>query len=256
MRSEQGSVLVEFTLAAFLLILLVFGGVELMRAYLTAQVLSEGARVAARDACVRDVPSGAYFPPHCGAIDLDHLVDDQKAVFEDDLDMDGDVDVDDLFLRLPAIHSALRTAMIREDREIDGEVRRLLRFPGALFQDPEADLGADLLVFTPGHDAEGTFLLSRVVGVDVSGGLVRSRIRYHYPFATLRASEASSGMLKDAIDTGAMTAGDFANVSAFPELDGTVLVHPGFDPLGLRPGRYRNAFATIEAGSAGRKEAP
>lgn len=75
----RAAVMVEFAVASFLLIFLMLGGIELMRAYLTSEVLGEAARIAARESATH--PGGLVTPldddifiETYTAIDLDNLL--------------------------------------------------------------------------------------------------------------------------------------------------------------------------------------
>lgn len=260
-RSARGSVMVEFAIAMVAFATIAFAGIELGRAFFTAQVTGEGARIAARESVTKPGPLAApedpgIFIERYTAIDLDRLRAPAGGPFNADADLDGDVDVNDLFLVLPPLHVALRSVMIREDRTINGVPRRLLRFPGSLFRNPARVLGEDLIVRIPDIVAEGAatdVVLSRVVTLqyDPATNIVRTEARYHYQFAFFMSTQGVGGGLMAPI------APSTVNILNPGSLGGyTVPVDYGLGRPGSLAGKFRNGMIHIRQFGAGRKEIP
>lgn len=261
--SRAGSILIEFTIAMFAFVTIAFAGIELGRAFFTAQIAGEGARIAARESATKPGPLGAPTDPgifieRYTAIDLDRLRNPSGGAFNTDVDGDGDVDVDDLFLVLPPLHIALRSVMIREDRSINGIRRRLLRFPGALFRNPSGavPLGEDLIVKIPEVVSEGATTavqLSKVVNLnyDSATNTIRTEVRYHYQFSVFMATAGTGGPLLPPIPPSTIS------ITNPTELGGyTQVVDMGLGRPGALRGFFRNATIRIRQFGSARKDIP
>jgi hypothetical protein len=260
---RTGSVLVEFAVAMFAFVTIAFAGIELGRAFFTAQIAGEGARIAARESATKPGALGtpgdpAIFIERYTVIDIDRLRDPAGGAFNTDADMDGDVDVDDLFQVLPSLHIALRSVMIRENRAVNGIERRLLRFPGALFRNPAGGvpLGEDLIVKIPDVVAEGATTdveLSNVVTLnyDSTTNTIRTEVRYHHQFSVFMATSGTGGPLLPPIDPATITIINPTELGAFSET-----VDMGLGRPGTLRGFFRNATIHIRQFGAARKDIP
>ncbi len=257
-NTKKAAVLVEFALVMFVFVFLALGGIELMRAYLTAQVMGEGARIAARESATQSGALGVpldndVFLESYTAIDLDNLID-PSGVPVTDQDGDTDVDVDDLFRVLPPLHAAMRSVMIRDDASIPG--RRLLRFPGSLFRDPGAVVGHDLVVKVPKIVAEGATTdieLSKIIELDYvpATNTVMTDARYHYQFASVPSRVPATGVLRKAVDDGTIVVTNPAELGSYT----VPIVYDLSPPGGLR-GRFRTVNIEMNVGAVARKEVP
>lgn len=259
--SRSGSVLLEFAVAMIAFVTIAFAGIELGRAFFTAQIAGEGARIAARESATKPgalvTPlDSAIFIERYTAIDLERLRNPTGGAFTTDADGDGDVDVDDLFLILPPLHIALRSVMIRENRVINGIERRLLRFPGALFRNPSSGvpLGEDLIVKVPEVVSEGATTgvqLAKVVTLnyDTLTNTIRTEVRYHYQFSVFMATTGTGGPLLPPINPATVTITNPSELGAF-----TQRVDLGLGRPGALRGFFRNATIRIRQFSAARKD--
>lgn len=160
--------LIEFAITAFLLYLLIAGGVELGRAIFVAQTLQDAARVAARELALAELPAQICFedpppgpmqmqqqqmcnpggPPYgaltyvsadesvkvpCQIWDPNQLVLDldiiQKSVSPF---CDSDCALHQAVAAMPVVNRALFPLFISEAPTVAGTTRHLLRYPGAL----------------------------------------------------------------------------------------------------------------------------
>jgi hypothetical protein len=158
MVRQKGAVLIEFLIVAVILLIIIFGGIEYGRLMYVREFAGEGARVAAREAATK--PGALVLPATNAALWVDPGVFNENFTCIDlnnlrfpsgaplvDQDGDGDVDVDDQFAVLPAVHRTLRSTMIRETRDVAGVPRTLLRFRGVLLRNGGAAF--DLIVRVP-----------------------------------------------------------------------------------------------------------
>lgn len=252
--------MVEFAVAAFLLVFLMLGGIELMRAYLTAEVLGEAARIAARESATHPGSLGTpldddVFIESYTVIDLDNLLLPDGSPLLTDEDGDLDVDEDDLFRVIPPLHESLRSVMIRDDLSLPG--RRLLRFPGSLFQDPGETLGRDLVVKVPRIVAEGATVdveLFKVIELsfDSATNRVGTQARYHFQFASLPSRSFTTGQYQMKIDPGMIVITNPAELGSY-----TTPINYDLKPPGnLNFGKMRTLDVSLEMDAVARKEIP
>jgi hypothetical protein len=242
-------------------ITIAFAGIEIGRAFFTAQIMGEGARIAAREVATTpgsiSTPSDPIiFDERYTVIDLDRLRDPLGGPFISDVDGDGDVDVSDLFQILPPLHISLRSVMIREDRQIGGSTRRLLRFPGALFRDTTAVLGEDLLVMIPDILAEGATTdvnLDRIVTLsyDPVTNIVRTETRFHYQFSVFMATSGTGGPLLPPVDPATVNILNPGILGPY-----NTPVDYGLGRPGTLRGTFRSGTIHIRQFGAARKEIP
>ena len=152
--SQRGGVLIEFAFLSLVFYVLVALVVDIGRMVFAAQVLQDAARVAARELSLVPLPAAMTFDQALQDPTVMAQIFD-PALLVIDLDAFGDDDVAfQAFLdQLPMVNKMLRPLMIFEQAEIQGSSRRLLRFPGALLNDPFAPSG--LGVGIPRVEARG-----------------------------------------------------------------------------------------------------
>lgn len=142
MRGERGVLLVEFALTALLFYVLLAIMLDFGRLYFTAQVTQGAVRAGATELARTPLPAGYTFDQALA----DPLV--RARVYDDDLlvvDLDtipGGLDLATWVGTWPVLNQMLRPAMIFEN--VGG--RRLLRFPGALLDDPSRPTGLTVLI--------------------------------------------------------------------------------------------------------------
>lgn len=210
MRGERGALLVEFALTAILFYVLLAMILDFGRLYFTAQVTQSAVRTGASELARTPLPAGYTFEQALA----DPLV--KARVYDDDLlvvDLDaipGGLDLATWVGTWPVLNQMLRPAMIFDD--VGG--RRLLRFPGALLDDPSRPTGLTVLIpFVVSRGATGVETITWVSPVeeitnpDFPGespfnatstvpqrGIVALRINYPWQAA------ASSGFLGSGLD--------------------------------------------------------
>jgi hypothetical protein len=213
--SERGGVLLEFALISLAFYVLIALVVDIGRMVFSAQVLQDAARVAARELSLVPLPPGMtfdqaledpavtaqIFDPGLLVIDLDAFGSDDAA-FQTYMD------------QLPMVNKMLRPLMIFDQVEVGGATRRLLRFPGALLNDPSAPSG--LGVGIPRVESRGAEGVETIRWVPVleemtngsfslvppdpanpppQRGLVAVRINYPFQAAMLTGFQQASGGL-------------------------------------------------------------
>lgn len=258
-RSQRGGVLIEFALLSLVFYLLIALVLDMGRMIFSAQVLQDAARVAARELSLTPLPA---------AMSFDDALDDpavKAQVFDSALlVIDLDTFSDDLafqsFLdQLPLVNKMLRSLMIFEQVEIKGSTRRLLRFPGALLNDPTTPSG--LSVGIPRVESRGADGVETIRWVPVleeipngsfslvapdplnpppQRGLVAVRLNYPFQAATLSGFQQGPGgmfepNLANRIQADDANVDDSANnpISGSPFADGEL---PTVGPYGGRFG--------------------
>lgn len=205
--SQRGGVLIEFAFLSLVFYVLVALVVDIGRMIVSAQVLQDAARVAARELSLVPLPAAMTFEEAledptvmAQVFNPDFLVIDQDAFSSDE-------EFQDFLGQLPAVNQMLRPLMIFE--QIGG--RRLLRFPGALLNDPLASTGLSVAiprVVARGSDGVETIQWVPVLEEITNGsfslavadpenpppqrGLVAVRINYPFQAATLSGFQQSS----------------------------------------------------------------
>ncbi len=257
--AQHGGVLIEFALLSLVFYVLVALVVDMGRMIFSAQVLQDAARVAARELSLTPLPA---------AMSFDEALDDptvKAQVFDTsllviDLDMFADDPAFQAFLdQLPLVNKMLRPLMIFEQVEIEGATRRLLRFPGALLNDPTTPSG--LTVGIPRVESRGENGVETIRWIPVleeipngsfslvapdplnpppQRGLVAVRLNYPFQAVTLSGfQQAPGGMfepnLENRIQADDANVDDSANnpVSGTPFADGDL---PTVGPYGGRFG--------------------
>ncbi|GJL55152.1 MAG: pilus biosynthesis protein TadE [Nitrospirales bacterium] len=138
-RNDRGSVLVEFSLIAVALSLLIAFIVDVARMVFVSQLLQETARVAARELALIPLPPALTFEqalrhplvkrriydPAALVIDMDQFQDSHRL----EKFLDG----------LPIVNRMLRPLMIAESITFAGETRTVLRFPGVVVHEHTSD---------------------------------------------------------------------------------------------------------------------
>ena len=138
--------LVEFSLVALVLYLLLAASIEFGRAIFDAQAAADAARVAARELALTPLPAGATFD--------DALADPtvKARIFDPDLlvvDLDAfppGTALDQVFAAMPIVNRMLRPLMIEERVTIAGGDRNLLRYPGALLTSATSPTGLTVAI--------------------------------------------------------------------------------------------------------------
>jgi len=135
MANERGSVLIEFSLIAVSLSLMIALIVDVVRMVFVSQLLQETARVAARELALLPLSpvmtfeqalqdpqvKSQIYDPAALVIEIDHVQDSHRL----EKIMDG----------LPLVNRMLRPLMRVEQIVLDGTTRKVLRFPGIVVQD-------------------------------------------------------------------------------------------------------------------------
>ena len=154
--SQRGGVLIEFALLSLVFYVLVALVVDMGRMIFAAQVLQDAARVAARELSVTPLPAAISFEQALANQTVRAQVFD-SALLVIDLDTccdeEGELPFPAFMDQLPLVNKMLRPLMIFEQIEIEGATRRLLRFPGALLNDPTTPSG--LTVGIPRVESRG-----------------------------------------------------------------------------------------------------
>lgn len=218
---REGAVLIEFALVSLILYILLATLIEFGRAGYLIQELQQVSRIAARELALEPLPASLTFEQALSTPQVvERIYDPTLLVIDVDAqvpDIDGDgartaVDVDAFFGELPVINRALRGLMQREQVEVPGMGSLdLIRYPGALLQDPAPlpgrsglRVGIPEIVARSGTGTE-TIVWRRVVeevrvspseppadpaqspfsALSTEGGLVALRIHYPYQAAAL-----------------------------------------------------------------------
>lgn len=145
-QHERGAALIEFALVSLVFYLLLAATIEFGRMMFSAQALQDVARLAARELATTptrpDITfdyalscSPALDPDNC-LVDLSQRLFDPALLAIDITAMD-DAAVDAYVATLPIVNRALRPLMFVE--QVGGT--RLLRYPGALLEDPLSPSG-------------------------------------------------------------------------------------------------------------------
>ncbi|MGH0034501.1 MAG: TadE/TadG family type IV pilus assembly protein [Myxococcota bacterium] len=132
--------LLEFALTVAVLWMLVAGTIELGRMVAAGHLIQGAARTGARALALEPTPVDATFEAALEMVfDPDYLVVDVDACHALGLSVTELARGDDAAGRagLPILNRRLLPLMIREDRELDGGLRRLLRYPGTLVRHRE-----------------------------------------------------------------------------------------------------------------------
>ena len=257
--AQHGGVLIEFALLSLVFYVLVALVVDMGRMIFSAQVLQDAARVAARELSLTPLPAAMSFDEALNAPTVKAQVFDTSLLvidldtFADDSDFQAFLD------QLPLVNKMLRPLMIFEQVEIEGTARRLLRFPGALLNDPTAPSG--LTVGIPRVESRGENGVETIRWIPVleeipngsfslvapdplnpppQRGLVAVRLNYPFQAVTLSGfQQAPGGMfepnLENRIQADDANVDDSANnpVSGTPFADGDL---PTVGPYGGRFG--------------------
>ncbi len=231
--------LLEFAVSIGVLWLIVAASLEFGRAYLASHVLQTAARTAARELALdADVAWNASFDDALSRVfDADYLVIDQECL-EDEALTEGITPGEHLATILSErgliLNQMLRPLMIREDVDVGGQVRRLLRYPGALMAANTPASGAwdcveeDYAIGIPEvNDALSSITFHPVVQEIEEGGPYFSlgaepdpdaflqagtvALQIHYPF---QASGMSNWRLIDPVD-GVYRAEDTAETAGY-----------------------------------------
>lgn len=164
---EEGALLIEFALIAFVLYLLFAATVGFGRAVQYSQVAQDVARLGARELALTPLPAGSTFEQALETPGVrTRLYDPTALVIDLDAVQASGRTLDEVFAGLPLINRALRPAMIFETVLIDETPRRLLRAPGAILrsrEDPtQLTVGVPLVVSRDGDGVETIRWLSVV----------------------------------------------------------------------------------------------
>ncbi len=146
--SRSGQVLIEFAFVSLAFYFLLAGTVEMGRALHGSQALQNAARVCARELSVMPMPATITFDEALGMVATDpdspegkaaarvrNEIYDRGRLVIDVTGLSGSAYEDRLAL-LPIVNRMLVPLMIREEIELDGATRDVLRYPGAIFANP------------------------------------------------------------------------------------------------------------------------
>lgn len=262
LRSQRGGVLIEFALLSLVFYMLIALVVDLGRMIFSAQVLQDAARVAARELSLTPLPAAMSFD--------EALADDtvRAQVFDSALlVIDLDTVTDDLACtdfqacmdQLPLVNKMLRPLMIFEQVQIAGDTRRLLRFPGALLNDPTTPsrlaVGIPRVVEPRGENGVETIQWVPVLEQIPNGsfslvapdplnpppqrGLVAVRLNYPFQAATLSGFQQAEGGMFEPNLSGRIQANDAGvDDSANNPVSGTPFADGDLPTLGTYGGRF------------------
>ncbi len=135
---QRGAVLVEFALLSLVLYIVLAGGIEMGRAVFSAQLIQDVARTAARELALTKLPATMTFDEAMTDCRVRTKIFDEKWLVVD-LDQYSGEDLDQLFANMPIVNQMLRPLMIVDHVQVRGQMRRLLRYPGALLFEPDPD---------------------------------------------------------------------------------------------------------------------
>lgn len=148
---RSGAVLVEFALIAFVFYLLLAATFEMGHMVVANQILNAAARVGARELSILPLPAEMTFdqamndpvdvtqtgtnPIMAAAAEVHESVYDRGRLV---IDVTGktDVEVQQILDSLPALNKALAPLMVREHVTVGANELDLVRYPGALVQNP------------------------------------------------------------------------------------------------------------------------
>ena len=256
--SQHGGILIEFALLSLVFYILVALVVDIGRMVFSAQVLQDAARVAARELSITPLPAAMTFEDALNDPTVKAQVFD-PALLVIDLDSFADDPAFQAFLdQLPLVNKMLRPLMIFEQVNIQGTPRRLLRFPGALLNDPTAPSG--LTVGIPRVESRGTDGVETIRWVPVleeiqngafsllvpdplnpppQRGLVAVRLNYPFQAATLSGFQQGPGGMFEPNLSSRIQADD-ANVddSANNPVSGTPFANGDLPTVGTYGGRF------------------
>lgn len=249
LRDSRGAVLLEFSLVAMTLSLLMVVGVEFGRLMFSAQALQDAARVAARELALAGLPADIDFDTALATVfSRDCLVADLDA-FPEPGAPGSFFDVCNGGGPAPVINRALQPLMI-VDTAVPG--RRLLRYPGALLVDATSASGLTVgIPLVSARTAEGVETIRWVDVVEeirptadpssgsfaaAQGGLVALRINYPFQADSLTAFAAPDEPFTPNLGR-ARVADDGAVVEENAPPRGTV---DGDEPTG--PGAYSGPY--------------
>ncbi len=219
-RSQRGGVLIEFAILSLVFYVLIALVVDMGRMIFSAQALQDAARVAARELSLTPLPAEMSFQEALNDPTVRTQIFD-PALLVIDLDTFNDDPAFQAFMdQLPVVNKMLRPLMIFEQVEVQGTARRLLRFPGALLNDPSTPTGLSVgipLVESRGQDGvetirwvpvleeipNGSFslLVSDPLNPPPQRGLVAVRLNYPFQAAALSGfQQGPGGMFEPNLD--------------------------------------------------------
>lgn len=189
-KSESGAVMVEFALIAFVFYLLIAMAIEMGRMIFIAQAAQEAAGVAARELSLTPLPASITFEEALQEPQVVTRLFDPDLLVIDLAAFPTDEDLQAFFETLPLVNQMLRPMMIVDH---SGDTT-LLRYPGALLNDPVSSTGygvriprvvsrgaggAETICWTP--------VLEEITGgaFSLDGGAPQSgmaAVRINYPF--------------------------------------------------------------------------
>lgn len=150
-EAQRGAALVEFALIALVLYLILAATIDFGRLMFGAQLVQSAAATATRELALTPLPANPSF-------DFDDALADpevQSRIYDRRhlvIDLDVISDLDAHFATLPQLNQMLRPLMVAGPVTVNGVVRNLLRYPGAILQDTTTN---DLFVAIPRVIARG-----------------------------------------------------------------------------------------------------
>jgi len=144
-RHQQGAILIEFALVAFVFYLLLGALLSFGTMIHAAQVAQDTARLAARELALTPLPAAIVFEDALAATS-DRIFDPNLLVIDLDAVSAQGLTLDSYFASLPLVNRALRPVFVFD--QVGG--RRLLRYPGAVLMSPRPNAtNAGLTVGVP-----------------------------------------------------------------------------------------------------------
>ncbi len=137
LERQHGAILVEFALIGLVLYLLLAALLSFGTLIHAAQIAQDAARLAARELALTPLPAGISFEDALDAT-ADRIFDPNQLVV-DIANAEADFGtLDAYFATLPLVNRALRPVFVfdRLPNTVTGELRRVLRFPGAPLWSP------------------------------------------------------------------------------------------------------------------------
>jgi hypothetical protein len=131
-RTQQGSIVVEFAVIAFVLYLLLGALLSFGTMIQASQVAQDVARLGARELALTPLPATMVFEDALDATSGSIFNPNQLVIDLDAVSAQG-LGLDDYFATLPLVNRALRPVFVFD--QVAG--RRLIRFPGAVLQSPQ-----------------------------------------------------------------------------------------------------------------------
>ncbi len=148
-NTQRGSVLVEFSLIAVSISLLIALVVDVARMVFITQVLQETARVAARELSLLPLSPTMTFEEALEEPQVKSQIFDPSALVIEVERFGNSRELEEFVDGLPIVNRMLRPLMTFEKIAVDGRSRDVLRFPGTLLNtgQPKSDFGSSVIPY-------------------------------------------------------------------------------------------------------------